>query len=165
MVLFTLVLSVPIVTLWNTRISRRDKMVLFSIFSATLLVMIISILRVSVNTSLNTPVDPGWLIFWSFIEINTAIIISCAVSLRQIFVKSKQQSPRPSAGSSNLTPRKSYPKVHQRSIGDLESHDNEDILLSSMSDVHVRHEFEVVSTSAAESADDQTLSPQKKSFA
>jgi hypothetical protein len=36
--------------------------------------MIIAILRVAVDTSLDVPVNLGWLIFWSFIEINTGIL-------------------------------------------------------------------------------------------
>jgi hypothetical protein len=73
-VLISLVLSIPIVTLWDTKISRRHKIILFSIFSATIVVMVIAILRVAVDTSLDGPVNLGWLIFWSFIEINTGIL-------------------------------------------------------------------------------------------
>jgi hypothetical protein len=74
--LIALVLSIPVVTLWDTKISRRHKITLFSIFSATILVMVIAILRVAVDTSLNSPVNLGWLIFWSFIEINTGILLT-----------------------------------------------------------------------------------------
>jgi hypothetical protein len=41
--------------------------------------------------------------------------------------------------------------MHERSIGDLESRNVEEIVLSPMSDVHVRHEWKVTSTSRAES--------------
>jgi hypothetical protein len=35
--------------------------------------MVIAILRVAVDTSIDGPVNLDWLIFWSFIEINTGI--------------------------------------------------------------------------------------------
>lgn len=68
------VLSIPILILWNTRISLRKKLILFSVFSATILIMVVAIIRVVVNNSLNSSVDIGWLYLWSFVEMGTGVL-------------------------------------------------------------------------------------------
>ena len=57
--------------LWNVRIQMRKKLALIAIFSVTIVVMVVSIIRVTVVHSANENVDISWLYFWSNIEMNT----------------------------------------------------------------------------------------------
>lgn len=59
--------------LWKTRITFTKKLILLSVFSVTIIVMAIAIIRVVVNTSLDEPVDISWLYLWSFIEMGTGM--------------------------------------------------------------------------------------------
>lgn len=49
---------------------RRKKILLLAMFSATIIIMILAIIRVAVSTGVNRPIDVPWLCFWSFIEQN-----------------------------------------------------------------------------------------------
>lgn len=60
--------------LWKTRITFTKKLILLSVFSVTIIVMAIAIIRVVVNTSLDEPVDISWLYLWSFIEMGTGTL-------------------------------------------------------------------------------------------
>ena len=66
-----LVLSMPILVLWSSKISSREKIILISIFSATTLIMVIAIIRVLVGTTYDREMNIAWLCFWSFVELNT----------------------------------------------------------------------------------------------
>lgn len=57
------VLSIPVLVLWNTRISRRKKVILLSIFSGTILIMVIAVVRVAVDNTLNSEINIAWLCF------------------------------------------------------------------------------------------------------
>ena len=92
--------------LWNVRLPLRQKLLLMTIFSLTVIVMIVSIIRVAdVGSSTQQP-DISWVYFWSNIEMSTgqsfrswmnsskftkailcpAIVIACISSFRQVFV-------------------------------------------------------------------------------
>ncbi|RAQ62926.1 hypothetical protein COH20_011456 [Aspergillus flavus] len=145
------VLSIPILILWNTRISLRKKLILFSVFSATILVMVVAIIRVVVNNSLNSSVDIGWLYLWSFVEMGTGIIIACIASFRQLFVTSQNQH---LFGKVKHTPHnpllgvsgKKYGPSQESHVGDTESQTS-DAAIVPMDAVHVRSDFEVVTSS------------------
>jgi hypothetical protein len=65
------VLSIPIIILWNTHIPRRKKIMLLSIFSATIIIMIVAIIRVAVDNTYDKEINIAWLCLWSFVEVNT----------------------------------------------------------------------------------------------
>ena len=97
--------------LWHVRIKLQQKLILLSIFSITVVVMIVSIIRVAVVHSDNQNADISWLYLWSNIEMATcmcsrsrllqsrllisslsiAIIIACVASFRQLFITSQNQ--------------------------------------------------------------------------
>lgn len=57
--------------LWNVRLPLRQKLLLMTIFSLTVIVMIVSIIRVAdVGSSTQQP-DISWVYFWSNIEMST----------------------------------------------------------------------------------------------
>lgn len=57
--------------LWNTRVPIRRKLVLILIFSASVIVMVVSIIRVTVVQSGHQSVELAWLFFWSYVEVGT----------------------------------------------------------------------------------------------
>jgi hypothetical protein len=65
------VLSIPVLLLWNRHTPLRKKLILFGVFSITVIVMAVSIIRVAVSGSPNQIPDMSWLYFWSFIEMGT----------------------------------------------------------------------------------------------
>lgn len=67
------VITIPILMLWNVQISLRKKLALMGIFSLTVIVMVVAIVRVAVVTTKNTNADISWLYFWSNIEIAVGI--------------------------------------------------------------------------------------------
>ncbi len=67
------VITIPILMLWNIQISLRKKLALMGIFSLTVIVMVVAIVRVAVVTTKNTNADISWLYFWSNIEIAVGI--------------------------------------------------------------------------------------------
>ena len=58
--------------LWDLRIQLRKKVALIAIFSVTIVVMAVSIIRVAVVNSINENLDISWLYFWSNIEMTTS---------------------------------------------------------------------------------------------
>lgn len=61
--------------LWNVRLPLRQKVLLMTIFSLTVIVMIVSIIRVAIvgsstRSSTQQP-DISWVYFWSNIEMST----------------------------------------------------------------------------------------------
>lgn len=79
--------------LWRVSIPLRRKLLLVAIFSLTVIVMAVAIIRVAVvyrSYTKNASLD--WLFFWSSIEVATAIIVACLASFRQLFVASQNPS-------------------------------------------------------------------------
>ena len=54
--------------LWNVRIPLKQKLGLIGIFSLTVVVMIIAIVRVVAVNKLSKQADPSWLYFWTNLE-------------------------------------------------------------------------------------------------
>jgi len=83
-----LIITIPVVLLWNVRISLRQKLALLGLFSLTMLTMATSIIRVAVvGGNSHQQVDITWLYFWTNIEMFVSIIVACLGSFRQLFVK------------------------------------------------------------------------------
>ncbi|RAL08034.1 uncharacterized protein BO97DRAFT_408592 [Aspergillus homomorphus CBS 101889] len=152
-----LILSIPVLILWKTRISFHKKLVLLSLFSVTVVVMAVSIIRVVINNSLDKSVDLAWLYFWSFIELGTAIIISCIASFRQLFVTSQNQHLYGKAAYTPYNPllnsvRNRYARTQSGpgTEGDEESHKNAGAAkLVPLDLVHVRNDFDLASEPAS----------------
>lgn len=72
----TTVITIPIRMLWNVSISWKKKLALMSIFSLTIIVVVISIVRVAVGISKKSPADMGWLYMWSNVEVAVCTFFS-----------------------------------------------------------------------------------------
>ncbi|KAJ5590050.1 hypothetical protein N7450_004022 [Penicillium hetheringtonii] len=55
-----LILSIPIIVLWKTRVPLRKKVILLSIFSATVFIMIVAIIRVAVDTTYDQEINVAY---------------------------------------------------------------------------------------------------------
>lgn len=76
--------------LWRVKIPLRRKLILLAIFSLTVIVMVVAIVRVTVVYSAHTKKSSlEWLFFWSSVEVATAIIVACLGSFRQLYVTSQ----------------------------------------------------------------------------
>jgi hypothetical protein len=100
-----LILSIPTLILWNTGVPLKKKIILLSIFSATIVIMIVALIRVLVVNSGDMAPEIAWLYFWSSVEVGTAIIIACVASFRQLFVAARDPgSSNNNSGGSSRSP-------------------------------------------------------------
>ncbi|VBB79558.1 Putative protein of unknown function [Podospora comata] len=95
------VLSIPIILIWDAKLRTAEKLAFISLFSLTLLTMLVAILRVVGISSAkwaNGQVDPSYLWLWSCIETCIGMTValppsSCCVSKVRAF-KSIKPTPR-----------------------------------------------------------------------
>ena len=80
-IFLSLVLSIPFLVLWKTRISLRKKLILLSIFSATIFIMVTAIIRVAVGMDYDRQMNIDWLCFWSFVEVDVGMLSQAFVRL------------------------------------------------------------------------------------
>jgi hypothetical protein len=109
------VLSIPILVLWNTKISSRKKIILISIFSATTLIMVVAIIRVVVDTTYDREINIAWLCFWSFVEVDTGVS-GFPLICHSVLMLNAQPSLSlvlPPSGSSSSPPKAGPPLVGQ----------------------------------------------------
>ena len=76
-----IVLSIPILIIWPIKMPLRKKLVLLILFSMTLLIMAVAIIRVAVNRSSDRTLDITWLDLWCSVEVATGICLSCLRSI------------------------------------------------------------------------------------
>lgn len=89
-----MILSIPILMMWNVRIAWGRKLALMGLFSLTIIAIIVSILRVTLVSSSKHQLDTTWLYMWSNIDMAVAIIVACLASFRQLFVMSEKSGPK-----------------------------------------------------------------------
>lgn len=95
-----LIISIPVVILRRVQLPLRKKAVLIAIFSASVLVMVMSIVRVTLvkgTTKQLQSASIDWLYLWSNVEAGIAIVIASVGSFRQLFVSSTPKGLSPGA--------------------------------------------------------------------
>lgn len=94
-----LILSIPFSLLWKVRIPLKKKLILLSIFSLTVVVIVVAIIRVVLisDRQSNGPkyAHIDWLYLWSNVEISISLIVACLASFRQLFTSTKATSSQP----------------------------------------------------------------------
>ena len=60
--------------LWNVHVSWGKKLALIGIFSLTIIVIVVSIIRVTVVTSKTAQADVTWLFVWGSIEMAVGML-------------------------------------------------------------------------------------------
>ncbi|KAJ5799448.1 uncharacterized protein N7518_001516 [Penicillium psychrosexuale] len=165
-----MILSIPFLVLWRTRISLRKKLILLSIFSATIFIMVTAVIRVAVEMTYDRQMNIDWLCFWSFVEVDVAIIVSCVASLRQLFVTSQNQSSSARAAYNDTNDpilkksKEGYSQDLSWSVGEVEPSTNDEVPMSPLSVVHVRQDFEVTRANPGQSANYKQACRQETSF-
>ncbi|KAL4902930.1 hypothetical protein BDW74DRAFT_54639 [Aspergillus multicolor] len=86
-----LILSIPSLIVWRTGLSIRKKLVLTAVFSATVFVMAVAIVRVTTVGLIDRFDRFSWVYLWCSIEGGTAIIIACTAAFRQLFISAQNQ--------------------------------------------------------------------------
>lgn len=66
--------------LWHVRIPLRQKLILIGIFSVTVVVMIIAIIRVTIIKPEHGYIDVSWLYVWSSVEVSTGMYLPSNLS-------------------------------------------------------------------------------------
>ncbi|KAL8915919.1 MAG: hypothetical protein Q9172_006562 [Xanthocarpia lactea] len=117
-----MIITIPVSLLWKVKMPLGQKLALMGIFSLTIFVMLISIIRVAVTkTSATRQADQTWLFIWANVEMGVAIIISCIASFRQLFMKQSKARDTPPAAQphwirqkllSNFKFRFALPSIH-----------------------------------------------------
>lgn len=79
-------ISIPVVLLWNVRITIRRKLALGGILCLSFCTMIVSIIKVAGGFTSNGGVDTAWVFFWYTIEAAVAIIVVSFTAFRALFV-------------------------------------------------------------------------------
>ena len=107
-------ISIPVLLLWNVKISLRRKLALMGLFSLTVIVMIFSVVRVYFVTSKTQNLDMTWLFFWSNTEM--AVCMYCksmfTLWLRQVLTTYSHHNCL-SRVLSPVIPQPKEPQTHQ----------------------------------------------------
>ena len=82
----SLLISIPILLLWNVQISLRRKMILGGILCLSVLMIIIAIVRVATGKNAKGQVDTAWVIFWLQAEACVALMVVSVSAFRALFV-------------------------------------------------------------------------------
>lgn len=84
-----LIILISINLLWNASIEIRKKLALTGIFSLTVFVICVSIVRVVLTTG-GPRIDHTWLLLWSGLEMTVATIVACLASFRILYTSSER---------------------------------------------------------------------------
>ena len=98
-----LVVSIPVVLLWNVRITLRRKLALGGILCLSVCTMIIAIIKVAGGLTSDGGVDSSWVLFWYTIEAAVAIIVVSFTAFRALFVAHQAMKYRSPAENSSTS--------------------------------------------------------------
>lgn len=90
-----LVASIPLILLWRVRINLRQKIGLGILFSLSLVMAIIAIIRISGINLTSGVSDVVWLAFWLQQECSIAVIMISISAFRSLFVVGASNKPAP----------------------------------------------------------------------
>nr|ANM86707.1 hypothetical protein [Cladonia uncialis subsp. uncialis] len=88
-----MILSIPVIGLWNIQISFKKKLALLGILCLTVITILFAFIRITVMPNKTTTADITWLCFWAHVEAGVAVIVACLAPFRQLFVKSANPVP------------------------------------------------------------------------
>lgn len=119
-VLKRVVISIPVILLWNVKIALRRKLTLWGILCLSIFTAITAIIKIAGGNINHGQVDSAWAIFWFQAEAAIAVLVVSISAYRALFVAhraSKRQSPAqrtytgPSIWSKNTKGHKEWPGV------------------------------------------------------
>lgn len=98
------VISIPISLLWNVRIKPRQKLGIGAFLCLSIVMIILSIIKIAfIRTSVDS-FDLVWQIFWQQVQASAAVLMVSMNAFRSIFVSNKP-SPGGSANRSGILHR------------------------------------------------------------
>ncbi|KAI4136964.1 MAG: hypothetical protein LQ341_005353 [Variospora aurantia] len=88
-----IVLSFPVVLLWEVRVDVRQKFALGISLCLSIVMIVVAIVRISVSRLANGEVDIVWLAFWQQQESSIAVIVVSVSAFRSLFVSASMNRP------------------------------------------------------------------------
>ncbi|KAH8772505.1 hypothetical protein F5883DRAFT_33475 [Diaporthe sp. PMI_573] len=108
-----LIFLLPLPVVWSIRAPKDQKIVLTTVFSFGFFICIVSIIRLVLLATIKDPFDYSYTgvdtIYWSLIEINTAIVCASIMTLKPLLNRMFAASTRQTTG----TPEDGAPGRHQ----------------------------------------------------
>ncbi|RGP69403.1 integral membrane [Fusarium longipes] len=109
------IFCLPLPVIKSLNLPRKQKVMLFAIFSLGFFTCVISIYRIQTLRTAAATKDPNWdnvdAAIWSFLEVTIAIIAACLPTLRPIFSKLMPKMFASSYNRSNRASRYTQPRV------------------------------------------------------
>ncbi|KAF2870106.1 hypothetical protein BDV95DRAFT_608128 [Massariosphaeria phaeospora] len=101
-----LIMTIPFYIVSKIRISRRQRLILFALFSLVVITIIVAVLRVIVSMpQLESRLDCGLIELFGHLQATIALIVVCAGSFRALFTQDRRDSrPTPERPSYTLRP-------------------------------------------------------------
>ncbi|KAF2646944.1 hypothetical protein P280DRAFT_513085 [Massarina eburnea CBS 473.64] len=94
-----LIMTIPLNILWRSKLPMPQKLALLGVFSLVIVTIVVAIVRATLATAgVTRQMDVPWVMVWTSLEANIAIIVACVGSFRMLFVKHRKES-RPSRES------------------------------------------------------------------
>ena len=97
------VISIPVILLWNVKITLRRKLALWGILCLSIFTAITAIIKLAGGNISHGQVDSAWAIFWFQAEAAIAVVVVSITAFRALFIAhraSKRQSPAQHTSSS-----------------------------------------------------------------
>ena len=106
------VISIPVILLWRVRISIRQKLALASVLCVSVILIVISIIKVAAVNTIPGQVDTTWGLFWQQAEASIAVIVVSLAVFRSLFVpESAKASDEPKGSPITTRTRHSFTKM------------------------------------------------------
>lgn len=100
------------ILLWRVQISLRQKLVLASVLCLSVVLIIISIIKVAAVNTINGQIDSSWGIFWLQAEASVAVIVVSLAVFRSLFVPdTSKPSDEPKGSPITTRSRNSFTKL------------------------------------------------------
>ncbi|KAF2662367.1 hypothetical protein K491DRAFT_709738 [Lophiostoma macrostomum CBS 122681] len=88
-----LIMVIPFTILYHLRLSPRQKLILYALFSLVFVTISVAIVRVVISSrNMRQTLNVTWLLFLTHIEANTSIIVACIGSVRFLFTQDQNSS-------------------------------------------------------------------------
>ncbi|KAK3985000.1 hypothetical protein QBC44DRAFT_405940 [Cladorrhinum sp. PSN332] len=88
------IMLVPVLLVWDLRMPLKKKISFVGLFSLTLVVMVIAIVRiVGASKTENRQIDPTYVFLWGSIEMCIAVMVACLSAFPQLFMSPRSHKP------------------------------------------------------------------------
>ncbi|KAK3942849.1 hypothetical protein QBC46DRAFT_423853 [Diplogelasinospora grovesii] len=124
-----IIICFPIIILWNTRISIKQKLILSSVFCLVSFTIAVTIIRGSIFGGLYKSLDQvdrkvfdtTWVLFWFFIQYIVSFIVACLVSFRSLWARRREQRSRDEFDKQRLADHRSPGQTPSAQSGSLKA--------------------------------------------